>query len=165
MAGVVQETVPHALHMHCASRCLNLAVMATSAIQLRFETCGLHSRRSPFFFFQVSPKRQAALGEAIQSMGLASTKKKLVELCRTRWVARQTALVTFEQLHLPVASTLEAIRDEAGWKAGSLLAAVTNFGFLASFILTSRILSNIHALSTTPQENANPGHRESLSRG
>ena len=85
-------------------------------------------------------------------------KRKLVDLCKTRWVA----LVTFSSLYPAVVSNLEAIshNDGGGWNASSstaaasLLNCVTQFKFIVAFTTVSKVMSHIQALSVALQERA-----------
>jgi len=72
-------------------------------------------------FFSGSPKRQGKF-EAVVNATPAdlidnSTKQKLVDLCRTRWVLRHTALITFRELFLAVCTTFEEISEDRSWNA------------------------------------------------
>jgi hypothetical protein len=53
-------------------------------------------------FFSASPKRQRKLESVIAEAFPDSRKQKLVDLCRTRWVERHTALETFAELYTVV---------------------------------------------------------------
>ena len=73
-------------------------------------------------FFDAHPKRQLALEKAINETQPAANKKKLGDLCRTRWVQRLDALAIFQQLHSSVVACMESI-CEAGpryWSTDSL---------------------------------------------
>ena len=84
-----------------------------------------------------------------------TTRTALVNLCPTRWVARLDALVAFQDLHLAIAATFEEIStnraecsgDVTASKAGSLLASVTSFPFIAAFTITSSVLAYTHDLT------------------
>ena len=87
-----------------------------------------------------------------------SRKRKLVDLlCKTRWVARHDALVTFSSLYPAV---VFSHNDGGGWNASSstaaasLLNCVTQFQFIVAFTTVSKVMSHIQALSVALQERA-----------
>ena len=103
--------------------------------------------REVSLFFANSPKRQLHLESVINDTPAESInesrKKKLVSLCRTRWVQWHTALVTFADLFSAVVDTIEdTAGDHAHWnadmwgKSSSLLRVITDLSFLATFCYT-----------------------------
>ena len=110
-------------------------------------------------FFCYSPKQKEKLSSVIQRLPDDllgnTTRTALVNLCPTRWVARLDALVAFQDLHLAIAATFEEIStnraecsgDVTASKAGSLLASVTSFPFIAAFTITSSVLAYTHDLT------------------
>ena len=60
-------------------------------------------------FFNNSPKRQVLLETWIDKIFPDERRKKLKEMCRTRWVERHEAFTVFFDLFLPLVSCLEAI--------------------------------------------------------
>ncbi len=62
-------------------------------------------------FFKDSPKRMFALRSEIthyQGEYIFSTnKKRLLSLCDTRWVDRNTSIETFLELYIPIVNTLD----------------------------------------------------------
>ena len=97
-------------------------------------------------FFHNSPKRQSQFENVASEEDTPNRRKKLVQLSRTRWVARHTSLSTFRQLYSVVVTTLDIIANEEGWnaestsKASGFLAAVTSFPYLVAFLITWRVL-------------------------
>eukprot|EP00795_Rhopilema_esculentum_P016928 gene16928-biopygen6032 len=75
-------------------------------------------------------------------------KAKLIDVCRTRWVARIDGLDVFIQIFAAVVAALEAIQDNAdkSWSpesmrdASSLVLSITSFGFILSLVVVSRCL-------------------------
>ena len=65
------------------------------------------------------PKRQQCFEEVLCRTLPESNKKKLVDLCRTRWVARNDALSVFLKLYPAVVETLTIISSSRGWNADS----------------------------------------------
>ena len=69
-------------YFHCALHVLNLCIMsATSSILVRNMWCAI---KEVSWFFSNSPKRQQCLHEIIEEKMPNATKRKLVDLCRTR---------------------------------------------------------------------------------
>ena len=70
--------------------------------------------------------RQLVLEKAINETQPESHKKKLGDLCRTRWVHRQNALTleTFQKLHPSVVACMETIchKGPKVWSSCRLLA-------------------------------------------
>ena len=111
-------------------------------------------------FFSSSPKRQDKLIEVIKSHESNEVKvKKLLDLCRTRWVARHTALVTFQALYSAVVDTRGQISQvpRSQWnadtasKTSSLLKSAVDFGFITTFMIVSEVMSYVHSLTIALQ--------------
>ena len=102
-------------------------------------------------FFSKSPKREACLQRMIQENAATSsaTKTKLVDLYRTRWIARHDALTAINQLFEVVVSTLEEFSgsstdpwtSESITQASGLLTAITSFSFMVTMTITSKIMA------------------------
>lgn len=113
-------------------------------------------------FFNNSPKRQVALDKFIdelhQSDTESSKRKKLKDLCRTRWVERHDAFEAFIELYTSTVHCLEEILTApSDWNretvsdARSLCTAITDFGFIVTLVITKNLLSNIKGLSVKLQ--------------
>ena len=112
-------------------------------------------------FFNSSSKRQQKLSDVIHTTAnTEATVGKLTDLCRTRWTARHTALVTFGKLYIPVVQCLEEISTvpRTVWnvntssQAASFLKSIVGFEFIASFVIVSEVMSLIQSLTTSLQE-------------
>ena len=68
-AAHIQSQYPFALYTHCASHCLNLAVVVSFEEQSVRNMIGIVNRLSTFFF--AHPKWQKKLEEAIQTPNLS----------------------------------------------------------------------------------------------
>ena len=135
-ATIIQHTYPKALYIHCVSPVLNLCIVA----------CGIQAIRNMYgvveencLFFNYSPKWQQELQEHIEILPVGTTSKtKLVNLCKTRWVARIEAFEVFRDMLQALVSTLEVISTARGWstesskKASALLISIIQFQFLMS---------------------------------
>ena len=106
-------------------------------------------------FLSNSPKRQLELEKHIQS-------RKLVSMCKTRWVARIDALEVFFEIFPAVVQAFEVFSQgsSSGWNAdscrsaGSLLNCVAQFKFIMPFIVAMRSLGYIKGLTTSLQKRA-----------
>ena len=105
--------------------------------------------------FSNSPKRQLALEKWIDSVLPEENRKRLKELCRTRWVERHEAFEVFSDLFLPTFCCLEAVVYSApsDWNretrsdAQSLLLAMSQFPFMVALVLSQKVLAYTKGLS------------------
>ena len=158
MAGniaVSQSTFPKVVYVHCAAHSLNVCVVAACEIQAVKNMMGTIVK---ICLFSNSPKHQLEL-ENIQSIQSA-TASKLVNLYKTRWVARIHNLEVFFSLFPAVVRTLEVISEggDTGWNqvsrrsADSLLICITKYQSLIAFVVTKQCLEYIKGLSVSLQE-------------
>ena len=77
-AARIQSVCPKAVYVHCAAHTLNLCVVAACSLQLVKNMMG--TMVEICLFFSNSPKRQLELEKHAPS-------RKLVDMCKTRWVA------------------------------------------------------------------------------
>ena len=94
-AAVITSQYPLATCLHCASHCLNLAVVKSLYVQNMVIVVG-----KVYHFFNAHPKRQRALEEAISEIQSLSAKKKLNDMSRTRWIQCIDAVNVFQN-HFP----------------------------------------------------------------
>ncbi len=109
-------------------------------------------------FFSNSPKWQLSLETWIHDTLLDEEKrKKLKQMCRTRWIERHEAFEVFIDLFLPIICSLEGISHGSGWKresqfdARSLLLALSQFQFIVTLKVTQSVLAYTRALSVKLQ--------------
>ena len=110
-------------------------------------------------FFNNSPKRQILLEGWIESTMPKINRKRLKELCRTRWIERHEAFEVFLDLFLPIFGSFEAIvsspasdwNRESHSDAQSFLLAMSQFPFIAALVVTQKILAYIKGLSVKLQ--------------
>ena len=153
-AALIRNQQPAAMYFYCASHLLNLSVVSLTNIPHVRNMWDILTQVS--LFFKGSPKRESALEKAVEEQGelISGTKKRLVDLCRTRWVERHDALVTFADLYPAVVALFQDIEDGgAGWnmetksKAASLLNGITRFAFIVAFQTTAKIMAYIFGLT------------------
>ena len=109
-------------------------------------------------FFNYSPKWQQELQEHIKNLPVGTTSKtKLMDLCKTRWVAQIEAFEVFGDMLPALVSTFEVISTAHGGSAGSskkasaLLISSTRFWFLMSLEVTWAGLGFIKGLTISLQ--------------
>jgi hypothetical protein len=164
MAGVVNGTAalitaqhPLAMYLHCASHCLNLAVVKSLEVVCVRNMMGVIGK--VYQFFAAHPKQQGELEKAIFSCEPTSRIHKLKDMCRTRWVQRIDTIEIFKTLHKSVAECMENIYNSpsGSWNADSrtdaraLQIAITTTDFLCSLVITNSCLKYIQALTTNLQ--------------
>ena len=149
-----------ALYLHCTSHCLNLAVV-NGLDNMHVRNMMDVVRRAGTFFYS-HPKRQLALEKAIDKTEPEAKRKKLGDLCRTRWVQRLDALQTFQNMHLSVVTCMESICEEGPGKwstdslrdASGLLLAITAPEFISALVVTNKCLGYLRALTCSLQAEA-----------
>ena len=159
-AAIIRRQHPQALYLHCASHCLNLAVVKSlqvTSVQNMMECLGRVYR-----FFAAHPKRQRALEEAISSCSPATRVTKLKDMCRTRWVQRIDAIQIFLLLHHSIITCMERICSDGAklWSNDSLTDAralqllLSTTDFVCALVITDNCLRYIEALTTNLQAEA-----------
>lgn len=126
VAARIQAQHPLAFYVHCFSHKLNLAIVRACQVQSVRNAMGVITKIS--FFFENSPKRQAALERKINESELPNRRKHLIDLCRTRWIYRHEALENFGQLVVELLQ--DSLRDwnrETIIDATALLTSITKF--------------------------------------
>ena len=153
VASRILSKYPKALYTHCAAHRLNLCVVKCCSI--REVSNMMHTVQKVSRFFGSSPKRQLALEGWINDVLAEENRKKLKDVCRTRWVERHEAFEVFSDLFLPTFCCLEAIVYSApsSWNretrsdAQSLLLAISQFPFLVALLITQKVLGYTKGLS------------------
>ena len=161
MAGRVQGAAAHILkrfpaahYVHCGSHALNLCIVSACKQQNIRNMYG--TLEEVCIFFHYSPKRQQLLEEEIKKLdGVSHTK--LVNLCKTRWVARINAFDAFSELFQALFATLQNISSGQGWntessrQASALLHAIQQFAFIHAFVVARHGLGYIKGITTSLQ--------------
>ncbi|CAF1369337.1 unnamed protein product [Rotaria sordida] len=78
-----------------------------------------------------------------------TNKKRLISLCNTRWINRNTLIETFLELYIPIVNTLDKFRygilkDSL---AEQLYHVITNFQHIISTCISCFLLSDIVPVS------------------
>ena len=123
MAGKYQGTAARtqceyrlALYVSCASHRLNLCIVKSGEILL-VKTM-MDKVKLVVDFFNNSPKRHQALETNIRGLlGSGTRQKKMIDVCRTRWVERISALSKFTEMYEPIMVSLQEIKNnvEGHW--------------------------------------------------
>ena len=158
-AARIQSQYPLAFYTHCASHCLNLAVVASFEDRSVRNMIGIVKRLS---FFSAHPKRQEKLEEAIQNAQPESKVLKLKDLCRTRWIECINALDRVKKIHYLPIVCFESFSTEGSslWSADSvtdastLLLAIMTTEFISALAITNECLQYLRGLTTSLQEEA-----------
>ena len=156
-AARIKEQSPKAVYTHCANHRLNLAVVKAMPVQEARNMMDTADRLVRYYKY--SPKRQNNLEKWIDEINTNETaRKKLKELCRTRWVARHDAFNVFMELHEAIVHSLEDISTHAEeWNQPSvndgraLLLAVTQFPFIAALNTVRDIIAYVQPISASLQ--------------
>ena len=156
-AALISAQYPLALYLHCASHCLNLAVVKSLQITSIRNMMGVIER--VYQFFAAHPKRQTAPEKAISDTQPTSKVHKLKDMCCTRWVQRIDAIQVFKSLHQctvtcicndgPGLWTPDALTD-----ARSLQLAMTTTDFICAVVFTNACLKYLQPLTSSLQAEA-----------
>eukprot|EP00731_Ephydatia_muelleri_P037044 Em0386g1a len=104
----IQQSAPRATYVHCSEHCLNIVISKSCTlpdirnVMDRLEYCCQ--------FFLNSPKRSGIL-ELIVTENVPDSpgRKRLLDLCRTRWAERHSAYQHFYQTYSFIVQALELI--------------------------------------------------------
>ena len=150
--ALIKEDYNKAIYFHCMNHRLNLCITDTCSYQLVRDMIATVRKLSEFF--NNSQKRQQHLFKNITELLPNNDHEVLINVCRTRWVARIDGMDRIFEMLLPVASALEDItlnrdvngdRGRGDWNvdskndAQSLLNAIT-FTFIVAIVVVRHIL-------------------------
>ena len=145
-----------ALYVHCSAHVLNLCIVKACEIQAVRNMLGTMIEIG--LFFNNSAKRQVLLEKHIGQDLPDSRKKKLVDICRTRWVERHEAFESFSTLFKALVHSFEEIVDpQSNWSADTtatangLMLSIMQFDFLITFVVTKNCLAYIKGRSISLQ--------------
>lgn len=157
VASRITSQYPLALYLHCFSHCLNLVIVKSAEISSIRNMMGICKKVHDFF--DVHPKHQLKLEEAIGETQPEHRITKIKDLSRTRWVQRLDALHTMCILHPSIVTCMETIKEEGSrlWSstaladACSLLLAVTNADFLSALVIAQQTLGYLRGITISLQ--------------
>ena len=157
-ASRISSKYPKAVYVHCAAHRLNLCIV--KCCKIRVVSNMIDTVSSVARFFNNSPKRQLALEKWIADVQPCDEKRrKLKDLCRTRWIERHEAYEVFIDLFFPFVSCVEDIvhSSSSEWNrdtrsdAHSCLLALSQFSFICTLVVTKTILACTKGLSVKLQ--------------
>ena len=166
-SAIVKEQAPMAIHAHCATHQLNLAVVSPCKIQAFLNAESFIGEVARFFKF--SAKRQQLLDKTIDLVCPLEKKRKLKDACRTQWIQRKDSYAVFMELLPAVNRTLQEMvspgqvdEDQTEWnwdretvtKANGFLYHLESSTFLIAFKILLEILSSIRGLTLKLQMEA-----------
>ena len=96
VASRLTAQYPKAVFTHCAAHRLNLCVVKCCSIREVGNMMQIADKVARFF--GNSPKRQLALEARINDVFDGEKRKKLKEMCKTRWIERHEAFEVFSSL-------------------------------------------------------------------
>lgn len=147
-ATLLSESYPGLTHIHCYSHILNLSIMAACKIQSVQNM--MDTVRSIHSFFNQSAKRTDLLLTTLSTAPVTpeTRRRKIKDVCRTRWVERYDALDTMVCLLPYVVECFEEITanstlwsQETKTQAAGLLHRLSTFSFIISLTVCSGVLS------------------------
>jgi hypothetical protein len=110
-------------------------------------------------FFEYSPKKQTVHEKLIdETVNDETSRTKLKQLCRTRWVERHNAFSVFLDLFPAIVQTLEHCtklpntRTPGAADATSLLYSICNFEFVVAIVIVQMCLAFMKGLSRSLQK-------------
>ena len=166
----IREVSPLAMYSHCAGHCLNLVIVHSCKIPLVRNT--IDKMKEVCLFFNYSPKREGLLQSVISKEVLHAEKRKpLLNLCATRWAERHSAYSHFYASYVYMVYSLEVIAHglhqdkgydhvQGNWAsktkqdASGLLASITSFDFILSFVTVYVLLSHLDGISKKLQSSS-----------
>ena len=153
--GTIADISPLAFYMHCQSHQLNLCIVKACSIPHIRNTSLVLSEISKF-----SPKREHFLLMLLKQRDKLK-KHKLKDVCRTRWIVRIDAYLSFHDLYtfnmeeITTNSERFGIRSwdtETITKANGFLSKIMKFDFLVSFFITMTVLSSLRGVTVKLQK-------------
>ena len=139
-AKLIRDACFLAIYIHCFAHRLNLCVAGSCNLQLIKNM--MHKVRCVSEFFSY-PKRAELLRKKIQGFSPTERHKVLLDVCKTRWVARIDGHDRFEEMYEVAMLSLQSVRDNLGghWNddsrnlAGSLFVSCSEFSFILSLVV------------------------------
>ena len=135
VAARIQRCYPRAIYVHCGSHLLNLAVASSCSIQEISSM--LEPVREVTQFFNSHPKHCDRLCSKITVLLPSARHSRLVDFCRTRWVARLDALDVFIEAFRAIVAALEPDVIKAAYNHFN---GVFSFEFIVTLVISCRLL-------------------------
>ena len=147
-ASLITAEYHLAIYMHCACHKLNLVIQKTHSVQMVRNIMDTIKKLS--YSFNLSLKRQGALEKHVMTYYPEAKRTKLIDVCRTRWVARIDGMEVLQDLMPAVVASLEEMtfnkektyNSETSVTASSYLKAITCFQFIVCLVVSRRHVLN-----------------------
>ena len=138
LAKRIKDHNDKAVYTYCFSHRLNLSV--ANSCKLQEVRNMMEQIKQLSYFLNFSESRQNLLEAVITEHCPSATKKKIIDVCRTRWVERITGLDDFESLFVYIIHCLEGMsmnlekkcNKETSSQASCFLKLITTFDFIAT---------------------------------
>ena len=134
-----------ALYVHCHSHRLNLCVSNSCKVQPVRNM--MDHVKDVSYFYNLSQNRQQCLELHVGEHCPGIKRKKLKDVCRTRWMEMISGLDVFEELFVAIVFSLSAMdinvdrkyNAATSSKAHSFLKLLTSFDFIVSLVITRSV--------------------------
>jgi len=141
--AIISNEHPAALYVHCSSHCLNLTLSAACKLSDIRNAHGIVGEVADFF--SRSAKRVTLFLKCVEELVPEMKRKKLVQLCETRWVERHDAIITFVQLFARILAAIidkcQLLDANTGAKASMLGHSIRTPQFIVAVVVLENILS------------------------
>ena len=135
LSGIVWQSNKLALYTHCHSHRLNLVVsFLTRIIGFRNVTDAV---KAISYFFNLYPKIQKHLEKVIKGNFPEVTRKKLLDVCRARWIDCIDGADLFEDISIKRTLLLKQ----------TLLKLIFNFDFIVKLVISRHILDYTNSVT------------------
>ena len=149
-----------AVYVHCNSHILNLCI--ASSCKEQFVRNMMDAVRVTSEFFRFSPKRFDLLKKIIKKELPNCRHKVIIDVCKTRWVARIDGLLNFIEAFPAIVQCLDEIKDnvDGHWndgsteKANGLYHSIVNFQFILVLVIVSGFLEITRPLTVQLQDSS-----------
>ena len=155
-------------YTRCSGHALPLVITHSCSLPSVRNT--LDKLKTIFLFLQFNPKRIALLADICsRNISHPTRRKPLINLFETRWAARHDAYSHFNQafvfivdafkIMIGASSTVDYDEDfvtkwdvKTKGDAASLLASITSFDFIVSFLIVHQMLSHLSGITVQLQK-------------
>mgnify|MGYP001797961719 FL=1 len=140
----IQKNHEKAIYVHCGAHILNLCVASSCQLEIVRDMMG--NVRAVSDFFNNSPKRVIVLEQKIKELLPDAQQQKLLNVCRTRWVARINGLALFKKCYIAILPALQEIskdmsnEQDVRYRASGMREAIKKFQFIVSLVLVESCL-------------------------
>ncbi|XP_028404035.1 52 kDa repressor of the inhibitor of the protein kinase-like [Dendronephthya gigantea] len=132
VAARIQRNFDKAIYVHCGSHILNLCVASSCSLPVIRDM--MDNMKAVSDFFNNSPKLTLVLQESLKMLLPLESHQKLINVCRTRWVAGIDGLQIFIQCYTAIIDALDR------YTASGMKSAVEKFKFIVALVVVERCL-------------------------